>query len=352
MQSTKFQSKRILSALLAAGLCSAATLAGAADLTVISFGGSNQKAQEVAFYKPFQASGAGTVVAGEYNGEIAKIKAMVETGNVSWDIVEVEGPELLRGCSEGLYEKLDWSKLGDKSKFVPAAVSECGAGIFVWSTALAYNADKLARAPASWADFWDVKTFPGKRGLRKGAKYTLEFALLADGVPEADIYKLLATKEGVARAFKKLDELKPHIQWWEAGAQPPQWLAAGDVVMSSAYNGRIAAAQKEGKNLKIVWNGSIYDIDHWTIVKGSKNKDMAMKFIAFANQADRQAVYSQNIPYGPTNNDAIAQIDPKLAADLPTAPANLKGAFATSTEFWVEYGEDLEERFNAWAAGK
>ncbi|WP_249115743.1 ABC transporter substrate-binding protein [Azoarcus sp. L1K30] len=338
----------IQSAVAAAAL----TLAGTAlaDVTVISFGGANQKAQDKAFYGPFAASKGGSVTPGEYNGEQAKIKAMVEAGNVTWDVVEVESPELLRGCEEGLYEKLDYSKIGAKSEFLPKTVSDCGVGIFVWSTALAYNADKLKTAPTSWADFWDVKKFPGKRGLRKGAKYTLEFALLADGVKPADVYKVLGTKEGVERAFKKLDQIKGDIQWWEAGAQPPQLLASGDVVMSSVYNGRIAAAQKEGKNLKIVWNGSIYDVDSWAIPKGSPKRDEAYRFIKFASQPENQRVFSAEIPYGPTNAKAVSGMDPKIAAELPTAPENLKGAFATDTEFWVEHGEDLEQRFNAWAA--
>ena len=161
--------------------------AASADITVISFGGANQKAQAKAFYEPFDKSGAGKVLPGEYNGEQAKIKAMVEAANVTWDVVEVESPELVRGCEEGLYEKLDYSKIGPKADFLPKAVSNCGIGIFVWSTAIAYNADKLKTGPTSWADFWDVKKFPGKRGLRKGAKFTLEFALLADGVAPADV---------------------------------------------------------------------------------------------------------------------------------------------------------------------
>lgn len=335
-------------AALAAALAGLAGTAHA-DLTVISFGGASQKAQDKAYYQPFAATGS-KVVAGEYNGEQAKIKAMVEAKNVTWDVVEVESPELVRGCEEGLYEKLDYAKIGNKADFVPEAVTECGIGTFVWSTVLAYNADKVKTAPTSWADFWDTKKFPGKRSLRKGAKYTLEFALLADGVAPADVYKVLATKEGVNRAFAKLDQLKPSIQWWEAGAQPPQLLAAGDVVMSSAYNGRIAAAQKEGKNLKIVWNGSIYDFDFWAIPKGSPQKDAAYKFIQFASKPENQRVYSSEIPYGPTNKAAVGGMDPAVAAGLPTAPANLAGAFATNTQFWVEYGEDLEQRFNAWAA--
>lgn len=322
----------------------------AADIVVISFGGANQKAQQKAYYAPFDASGDGKVTPGEYNGEQAKIKAMVEAGNVTWDVVEVESPELLRGCEEGLYEPLDYSKIGEKSGFLDKAVSDCGIGIFVWSTALAYNADKLETAPTSWADFWDVEKFPGKRGLRKGAKFTLEFALLADGVAPDEVYKVLGTKEGVEQAFAKLDQIKEHIQWWEAGAQPPQLLASGDVVMSSVYNGRIAAAQKEGKNLKVVWNGSIYDVDSWAIPTGTPNRDEAYRFIRFASQAEPQRVFSAEIPYGPTNVSAIGGMDLAIAADLPTAPENLKGALASNTEFWVEHGEDLEQRFNAWAA--
>ncbi|MBT0963085.1 ABC transporter substrate-binding protein [Denitromonas iodatirespirans] len=333
-------------------LLGTAALSGAAhaDLTVISFGGANQKAQQAAYYEPFAAASGVKIVAGEYNGEQAKIKAMVETKNVTWDVVEVESPELARGCEEGLYEKLDYSKIGNKSDYIGKAVGECGIGTFVWSTVLAYNADKLKQAPTSWADFWDVKRFPGKRGMRKGAKFTLEFALLADGVKPADVYTVLATPAGVDRAFKKLDELKPNIQWWEAGAQPPQMLASGDMVMSSAYNGRIAAAQAEGKNLKIVWNGSVYDVDSWAIPTGSPRIKEAYDFIRFASQAKPQSQYAALIPYGPTHQGAVGMMDAKVAADLPTAPANLKGALPSNTEFWVEYGEDLEQRFNAWAA--
>jgi putative spermidine/putrescine transport system substrate-binding protein len=332
--------------------CAGLALAGAADadLTVISFGGAVQKAQNKAYYEPFTKSAGIKVVAGEYNGEQAKIKAMVESKNVTWDVVEVESAELVRGCEEGLYEKLDWSKIGNKNDFIPKAVSDCGAGTFIWATVLAYNADKLKAPPASWAEFFDSKKFPGKRGLRKGAKFTMEIALLADGVKPEDVYKVLSTKEGVERAFRKLDSIKPTIQWWEAGAQPPQLLAAGDFVISSAYNGRIATAQKEGKNLKIVWNGAIYDADHWAIPKGGPKKDDAYKFIQFASRPDGQRVFATEMTYGPVNKTAIEAMDPKIVVDLPTAPANLKGAVANNTEFWVEHGEELEQRFNAWAA--
>ncbi|HBX56953.1 polyamine ABC transporter substrate-binding protein [Pseudomonas sp. UBA2684] len=326
-----------------------ATPALAADLTVISFGGANKTAQTKAFYEPWEKSGSGKVIAGEYNGEMAKVKAMVDTNSVSWNLVEVESPELSRGCDEGMFEELDPAQFGNPDDYVEGAIQPCGVGFFVWSTVLAYNADKLSSAPSGWADFWDTEKFPGKRGLRKGAKYTLEFALMADGVAPKEVYQVLATKEGQDRAFAKLDQIKPSIQWWEAGAQPPQFLASGDVVMSSAYNGRIAAVQNES-NLQVVWNGGIYDFDAWAIPKGAKDQDAAQKFIAFSVQPEQQKTFSENIAYGPANKNAVALLDPKLLKDMPTTPENIANQVAMNVTFWADYGEQLEQRFNAWAA--
>lgn len=338
--------KRILFATV---LCAGFAAAQAQQqITVVNFGGTQAQAQKKAYYDPFEKATGIKVIPVEYNGEQAKVKAMVETKKVTWDVVEAESPDAQRGCDEGMFEKIDWSKL-PKADMVPAAVTDCGVGIFVWSTVLAYNGDKLKDGPKTWADFWDVKKFPGKRAMRKGARYNLEFALMADGVKPADVYKVLATKEGAERGFKKLTELKPSIQWWEAGAQPPQFLVAGDVVMTTAYNGRIDVANREGKNLKMSFAGSIYDLDYWVVPKGSPNRDAAMKFIAFTTQASQQTVYAQSIGYGPTNSKALENLDAKVMATLPTAPANTKDALKFNIQFWTDQGEALEKRFASWA---
>jgi len=333
---------------LAAAACLALPALAQQQITVVNFGGANANAQKKAYYEPIEKAGI-KVVPVEYNGEQAKIKAMVETRKVTWDVVEVESPDAVRGCDEGLFEKLDYARIAPKADFLPAAVTDCAVGVFVWSTVMAYNGDKLKTAPASWADFFDVGKIPGKRGMRKGARYNLEFALLADGVAPADVYKVLATKAGADRAFKKLTELKPHIQWWEAGAQAPQFLVAGDVALTTVFNGRIDAANREGRNLKIYWPGGIYDLDYWVIPKGAPNKDAAYKFIAFASQPENQAVYAQNIAYGPSNTKALAKLDAKVLNDLPTSPANAKEALQFSVGFWADQGEALEKRFAAWA---
>lgn len=342
--------KTLCSAGIAACLMAASTgSAMARDLTIVNFGGANGDAQQIAFVQPLEKELGIKIINVAYNGEQAKVKAMVETNNVVWDAVEVETADLGRGCDEGLYEKMDWSKIGDKNDFIPEAVHDCGVGTFVWSTVLGYNGKTLKTAPANWADFWDVKKFPGKRGMRKGARYNLEFALMADGVAPKDVYKVLSTPEGIDRAFKKLDELKPSIQWWEAGAQPVQMLAAGDVVMSTVYNGRIDAANREGQSLKIVWNESIYDLDYWVIPTGSPNKELAQKFIKFASSTAPQIEYARHIAYGPINKQAIAKLDPKLLADLPNSPKNIQNALLSSYEYWADHGEELDQRFSAWS---
>jgi putative spermidine/putrescine transport system substrate-binding protein len=338
--------KRIL---IATALCAGFVAAQAQQqITVVNFGGTQAQAQKKAYYDPFEKATGIKVIPVEYNGEQAKVKAMVETKKVTWDVVEAESPDAQRGCDEGMFEKIDWSKL-PKADMVPAAVSDCGVGIFVWSTVLAYNGDKLKDGPKTWADFWDVKKYPGKRAMRKGARYNLEFALMADGVKPADVYKVLATKEGAERGFKKLTELKPNIQWWEAGAQPPQFLVAGDVVMTTAYNGRIDVANREGKNLKMSFAGSIYDLDYWVVPKGSPNREAAMKFIAYTTQAAQQTIYAQSIGYGPTNSKALEKLDAKVLATLPTSPENTKDALKFNIQFWTDQGEELEKRFASWA---
>jgi putative spermidine/putrescine transport system substrate-binding protein len=320
------------------------------QITVVNFGGANGNAQKKAYFEPYEKASGNKVIGVEYNGEQAKIKAMVEAKKVTWDVVEVESPDMARGCDEGLFEKLDYSKIGNKADFTPAAVHECGIGTFVWSTVMAYNADKVKTAPVTWADFWDTKKIVGKRGMRKGARYNLEFALMADGVAVQDVYKVLATKDGAERAFKKLTELKPNIQWWEAGAQPPQFLVAGDVALTTAYNGRIDAAQREGKNLQITWTGGIYDLDYWAMPKGGANKEAALKYIAMASGADAQSEYAKLISYGPTNTKALAKLDAKTLGLLPTSAANAKTALQFNVNFWADQGEGLEKRFAAWAA--
>jgi putative spermidine/putrescine transport system substrate-binding protein len=326
--------------------------AEARDLTVVGWGGASQTALRKAYFEPFMKETGTKLVEDSWQGGIGVLRTKVKGGNANWDVVHVEIEELLLGCEEGLFEKFDWSSVGGRDKFIDAAaISDCGIGAEVWTVGLGYDGDRLKDGPKSWADFWDVKKFPGKRGMKKGAKYTLEIALMADGVKPQEVYQVLATPQGVERAFRKLDELKPHIIWWSSASQVPDLLASREVIMSVGTGGRLFAANDQDKrNFKLVWDGSIYAVDSWVILKGSPNKQQAAQFIAFASRPETQRVFSSSIPLGPTHKDAPTGLAPSVRVNWPSNPENMKNAIPISAAFWVENSDQLNQRFNAWAA--
>ncbi|MGF6514786.1 putative spermidine/putrescine transport system substrate-binding protein [Pseudomonas sp. BT76 TE3572] len=326
-------------------------LAQARDLTVVGFGGATQEAFDKAWFKPFAAQSAKPVVQDSYGGGLAKQKAMVESGNPTWDLVQMDQNEMELACEQGLLEDLDHKQLKNAAEVNPEAFSECGVGAFVWSEVMTYDPKKFgADGPKSWADFWNVQKWPGKRGLRKQARMTLEIALMADGVAPADVYKLLATPAGQNRAFAKLDEIKPYIQWWETGAQPLEWLAAGNIAVSAAYNGRIAIANQQGNHFPLIWQQQLYSMDYWTIIKNTPNKAASYQLLDYILGTKAQSDFAHAIPYGIVNSKAIAAMDEKTASALPNAPANMKDALLLDTPFWVNYEEDLMNRFTRWVA--
>ncbi len=355
--------KLLLSA--AAALAITAGSASAKDLTVVSWGGAYTKSQVEAYHKPWQSKTGKTITSEDYNGGIAEIKAQVEAGNVTWDVVDVELSDAVRACDEGLIEPIDPSILpagADGSAaaddFLPGTLHDCAVANIVWSTIFAYDSSKIANGPKTIADFFDTSKFPGKRGLRKNPKANLEMALMADGVPAADVYKVLGTAEGVDRAFAKLDSIKGDVVWWEAGAQPPQLLADGEVAMTTAYNGRIFnAVAGEGKPFEIVWDGQVWDLDLWVIPKGSKNKEAALDFVKFSTATEQLAAQASWISYGPARKSSGALVgkfhnkDIDMGPQMPTNAANLKNATQNNFEFWADNQDELNERFNAWLAG-
>jgi len=347
----------------AAAIALLASAASAGSITVVSWGGAYTKSQVEAYQKPWMAKTGNQVVSDDYNGGLAEVKAQVEAGNVTWDLVDVELSDAVRGCDEGLLEPIDKSILPPAPDGTPAtqdflkgALPECAVATIVWSTIFAYDSSKT-KGVTGLADFFDLKKFPGKRGLRKNPKANLEMALMADGVAPADVYATLSTKAGVDRAFAKLDTLKGNVVWWEAGAQPPQLLADGEVVMTTAYNGRIFnAAVAENKPFVVNWDGQIMDFDLWVIPKGAPNKDLALDFIKYSTDTQRLADQAKWISYGPARKSSGPLVGlykdgkTEMGPNMPTAPANMKTALVNSFEFWADNQDELNDRFNAWLA--
>ncbi len=337
----------------------------AESITVTSFGGALSQSQIEAYQKPFSAKTGVTVNAEVYNGGLAEIRAQVQSGNVTWDVVDVEKQDLTAGCDEGLFESIDPAALTPApdgtpatEDFLPGAIHDCGVATIVWTTIVAYDKTKFpGEKPSKLADFFDIKKFPGTRGISKRPVVAMEFALMADGVPPADVYKVLSTSEGLDRAFNKLDTIKGSLIFWEAGAQPPQMLADGEVIMTTAYNGRIFnAVVQENKPFEIIWDHHVYNTDNYAILKGTKHKATALEFLKFATSTQALADQASWISYGPTRKSSVPLIstylgtDIQMAPHMPTAPQNFKNALATDDEWWADHQDEVLKRYSAWMA--
>lgn len=317
------------------------------DLVAVSWGGSFQEAQRNALFKPFAEKFAINVIE-DGPTDNAKIKAMVQANNVTWDVVDVGASSGFLLGRQGFLEELDYSII-DARDVVPEVVDKWSIGTIFYSTVLAYRTDEFpeGKAPKKVADFWEVEKFPGRRCLQDSPFNNLVFALEADGVPYKEIYPL--TDEKVNRAFRKLDEIKPHVSvWWSQGAQPPQLLTDKEVVMSTAWNGRIFAIQQEGIPVQIVWDGAHLAADSWCIPKGSKKKDLAMLFIAWATLPENNIRTSQFISYGPTNKKAFPLVPKEVAPHIPTSDVNFPVQVVVDYNWWGDNLDKMNERWREW----
>ncbi|WP_068117392.1 ABC transporter substrate-binding protein [Tropicimonas marinistellae] len=352
--------------ILTTALAGFAMSAAAQEISVMSWGGAYGKSQIEAYHKPFTEKTGIKVISVDADNPATPIKAQVEAGNVTIDVADVEYADAVRLCDEGLLEEIDPAILPDGADgtpamddFLPGAVTDCLVTTIVFSTIFAYDSTKFADTPpTSISDFFDLEAFPGKRGLRKGAKANLEMALMADGVAPEEVYEMLETDEGVDRAFAKLDTIKDSVVWWEAGAQPPQLLADGEVSMTTAYNGRIFnAAVGEGQPFVTVFDGQVYEYDGYVIPKGAPNLEAALDFLVFSTETEQLAEQAKWISYGPARKSSGPLVGlyqdgkTEMGPHMPTAAENLKKALPSDFEFWADRDTELNERFNAWLAG-
>lgn len=346
-----------------AGLAAMASTASAQEITVMSFGGAYGASQMEAYYKPYMADTGVKITSVDADNPAIPIKAQVEAGNVTLDVVDLEPSDVLRLCDEGALELLPLDELPDgddgtpaREDFVDGALYDCAVGTIVYSTLIAYRAD-LTEPVTSSADFFDLENFPGKRGMRKSAKFALELGLMADGVAPGDVYDTLGTPEGVDRAFAMLDKIKGQVVWWEAGAQAPQLLADGEVVMTTGYNGRFFDAMiEENQPFTLFWPHQILDFNLFAIPKGAPHKDEAWKFIKYATDTTRLAAQATYISYGPARRSSAELVGlykdgkTEIAPFLPTYPDYVEASLTTNIEFWADHDIELSERFNTWLA--
>ena len=349
-----------------------AAIAGGAmaeDMTIVSWGGAYTKSQQRAYHEPYSAKTGVNIINDDSAAEaVAKLRAMNEAGNVTWDVVDVVAADAIRLCDEGLAMEIDPDTMladapdGTKASedFGDLLVSDCFIPQIVYSTTFGYRTDLVGDTPPTdVCAVFDTETYPGKRSLEKRPINNMEWALLCDGVAKADVYEVLATAEGQDQALAKLDTIKDDVIWWSAGADTPQLLADGEVVMGSTYNGRLFSVIEEQKQpVAMLWDAQVFDLDGWIIPTGlsEERTKRALDYVKFATDTQRLADQAKYISYGPARASSAplvgkhADLGIDMTPHMPTDPNNAKNTFLYNYEFWADFRDDIDAKFQAWLA--
>ncbi len=344
------------------------TAVQAQELVVVSWGGAYTASQQKAYSEPYMALNPDVKIINDDSASegVAKLRAQNEAGNVTWALLDAIAADTITLCDEGLVEEIDHDAiLAAAPDGTPASedfgaliTSPCHIPSIVYSTTFGYRHDLVARAPEGIVDVFNLADIPGKRSLEKKPINNLEWALIADGVSADDVYDVLDTDEGKDRAFSALAGLKDEVVWWSKGAQPPQLLADGEVVIASAYNGRLFAAIEEEKQpISMMWEWQVFDIDGWVIPTGAPHRDEVIKFLNFATDTQRLADQAKYISYGPARSSSAplvgkhADLGIEMGPHMPTAPDNAAKTLLFNYEWWADNQDDLNERFNSWVQG-
>jgi putative spermidine/putrescine transport system substrate-binding protein len=311
---------------------------GGGSVTVVSYGGDYQEAQQKALFDPYMAQNDGVEVRTDSPTDYAKLKAMVEAGATTWDLALV-GNDFGHDTQAEWLEPIDYSVI-DKDSIVEGYAGEYRIAADIEGTVIAYRSDKYDTAPKTWADFFDTETFPGKRGVYKWvAGGIIEGALLADGVAAEDLYPL-----DVDRALAKLDTIKDDIVWWETSAQSQQNMASGETPIAMAWVGRAVAAAEEAP-VSIAWDEWLSQEGYWVIPKGA-NKDAAMQLLKYMVSEEAQLAQTELLPYGPVSKAAAEQISADEQPNLPTS--HLDTQIKVDDTWWADNQAEIDEQFQAW----
>ena len=337
------------------------------QLKISTFGGAYKASQEKAFFIPFTEETGTKIDVSTHENPLELLKDWKENGKKSTDLIDLSSYEAEQACDAGLLVSLDQNEISKganglsiQADFMANSLIDCAVPSVAWSALMAVkNGTFKKKKPRSWIDFFNVKRFPGKRSMKKSARYSLETALLADGVKADDLYFQLSTIDGQKRAFHKLSSLKDNIVWWENSKDAIANLTTKEVVMGLAFNGRLFnSIIGDGLDVTLIWQGQIYDLDYWAIPSNTNNRAVALDFINFATSSKQLAEQSKWMPYGPMRQSSLKYIGKHdianihMAPYLPTTKAHFRKAIKFNENFWQSAkGKELEERFNSWLDG-
>ncbi|GAA2836559.1 putative spermidine/putrescine transport system substrate-binding protein [Aminobacter aminovorans] len=336
--------KNVRNSLSACALLAAWGIAGqaaqAAEVTVAVGGGVIQEVGRETLWGPAAKTLGNSVREETINDAYASVKLQAAANAVTFDLVQTNAFQAEKGGREGLFMPLDYGVI-DSKDFIEGTAQKYCISALIFSWVMAWNTDAYKdKAPQSWADFWDVEKFPGRRAMRNDAEAQLEIALLADGVPMDKVYEVLGSEGGMQRALDKIEQLRPHIAvWWNSGAQHAQLMKDKEVDMSVGWNARFEAAKKDGAKIDYTFNQGVMSMDCWAVPVGAPHAAEAMKMINEMSKPEAQAKFSVGVKYGAANKRAYETglIPDDVSKKLPTYPDNAAHQLAQRNEWWVEH---------------
>ena len=342
------QKLKLTTALVAGGLAIASPAFAEGEVVFASWGGSFQDALRSAMLEPAAGALNITVKEDTTNG-IQDVRAQITAGAVAWDVTEQDLPSCETLSREGSLEPIDYS-IVDTTGIPKELIHDNYIGFINFTKVIAYRKDAFGdNGPSNWAEFWDLENFPGKRGMHGKVNYNLEAALMADGVPMAEIYDRLATNEGKARAWDKLGEIAPEVTvWYRGGSQSAQLLRDGEVDVIHMGHNRVESVIASGIDVAYAFDGGTMDVDCLLVPKGAPNKDNAMRLINELLSAEAQARLAVTMPLGPVNSGAFGTgiISDEMAVKVNTHPDNYGKQLLVDPNFYIGQLGELTEEFD------
>lgn len=313
------------------------------SLTMVSYGGSYEEAFVRTVTNPFTKE-TGIEVKFVNAPDLSKVKAMLLTGNIEWDIYVGSGTWLASGSKQGLWEKFDPSIVELKRDLaVPPTSDVATYEMFVMGVAWDPKKYGPGNHPANFAEFFDLKKFPGRRGMRPVPDGTLEAALLADGVSVKDVYPL-----DLDRAFKALDRIKSHAVWPPTAPQSVTLLQAGEVDFGLIYSNRARATNDPDGGVPLAFSleQNVLNTDTLAVVKGAPNKENAMKLIAYMLRPEVEARLANQVSTVPASKKAASMLSPEARKWQPDL--NKPSHLVVNSEYWADNYEAVSRRFKEW----
>lgn len=318
-----------------------AVFAQTRSIAVTCWGGDYEKAIRSCFAEPFTKE-TGIAVSLVNNADLAKMKVQVDSKNVQWDVFDSVGPQITAGARQGMWEDID-PKIVDRSDLLSPGGKDY-VGTYLFGGGVAYDPKRVpeGRRPQNLKDFWDVQRFPGRRGLRTRISETLEMALIADGVAPDKLYPM-----DIERGFKALDRIKPSVKKWiETTPETITLVTSNEIDYSYTYMSRVFPAQRAGLSVAMATGQTINSLEYLAVPKHTKNKEAAMRYVAFCLRADRQAAFANTVFFAPNVRKAVPLVAAESRQYMPDVlnPANV----IMNDAWWSDKYEALQKRFTEW----